>query len=219
MGGMTAGQHARWACVYKTQPHIDGNGLSDDVKQSYALARDRFITFFGGGEDSSTAALTELRTLKQGQSPFHAFGPYFKVLLMRAMPEMPENMKLHYLYLTARGDLARKVMLRQPTTLDAAFSAALIEERVQLLLTKQPEDASAQEGCSAVTTAHAACSPSDYYRTSSSRSSHPVSTRRSKQALDLSPSSSYLEERPTLPATGVMEPPTLQSHKAKTWAA
>lgn len=62
------------------------------------------------------------------------------------MPQMPENMKLHYLYSTARGDLARKVMLKQPTTLDAAFSAALIEERVQLQLAQQPVEGSSKEG-------------------------------------------------------------------------
>ncbi|ORY96963.1 hypothetical protein BCR43DRAFT_515324 [Syncephalastrum racemosum] len=118
--------------------------LTDDVKNSYALAKNRFIAFFGGGEDSSTAALTELRVLKQGQTPFHTFGPYLRVLLMRAMPNMPENMRLNYLYSTARCDLAKRVMLKQPTTLDAAFSAALIEERVNAQSAMQQDDAQAK---------------------------------------------------------------------------
>ncbi|KAG2222657.1 hypothetical protein INT45_013471 [Circinella minor] len=101
------------------------DALDDATKGSYKVAKTAFVAYFGGGQEVTATALTELANMQQGSESMVSFGARIKVTLAKIDTTMKEDLKLFFFTSLVRPQVAKEVSRYNPTTLNDAIGYAI----------------------------------------------------------------------------------------------
>ncbi|KAG2206343.1 hypothetical protein INT45_006020, partial [Circinella minor] len=101
------------------------DALDDATKGSYKAAKTAFVAYFGGGQEVTATALTELANMHQGSKSMVSFGARVKVTLAKIDTTMKEYLKLFFFASLVHPQVAKEVSRYNPTTLNDAIGYAI----------------------------------------------------------------------------------------------